>query len=100
MEERSFFYFNGELVERKAGQPLPAGLMERWILVLLEHPYFLEKMYVWGHPRAYQCEVNSVQHAHLIREEVGAVPVVHQVDMFAGELTEKVEQINYNALSS
>ena len=86
---------NGKSVVRKKGEKVPLSLMRPWRELRKKHPEMFEQgVRVWGSPNAYQNEVTCSLHSELLEEEFPE-GCVHQVDMFAGELTEVVENLNF-----
>ena len=54
---------------------------------------FSKGVRVWGQKCATMCESICALHVQTIREEVGQC--VHQVDMFKGEFTSLIEELDY-----
>ena len=68
-------------------------LLKSFRQVRKQQPELFTNISVVGQEKAYMNEIVCDRHSTLIEEEVG--PCVHQVDMFSGELTEHMENMNF-----
>ena len=89
------FSENGKHVNRVKGEPVPKTLLTSWRAVRDLFPDLFINVVVIGNQKAYQNEINCARHAELLQEEIGDFLVMHQVDMFSGELSETVEKVNF-----
>ena len=89
------FWEEGKHVLRKVGDPVPATLMKSWRQQRSKNPELFERIYLMGQKKAYMDEIICSWHS-LILEEEFPLGVLHQVDMFSGELTETVEALNWS----
>ena len=88
------FIYNGETVVRKKGEKVGNNLMKSHRDLRREEPGLYRKgVRVWGQPQAYEDEIIVFWLSELDSES--SVQSVCQVDMFAGEMTENVQAINF-----
>ena len=84
----------GKRYSRKKGEKVDARLMASWRALRKRQPgLFRQGVLVWGQRVGYEDEIICDFHSELLSRECRQV--VHQVDMFAGELTEHMEEVNF-----
>ena len=84
----------GKRYSRKKGEKVDARLMASWRALRKRQPgLFRQGVLVWGQRVGYEDEIICDFHSELLSRECRQV--VHEVDMFAGELTEHMEEVNF-----